>query len=139
MARTDPPRQHHVRYDTATGKRDLDHTPGLRGETISLNVVNGFLASSSWEKNGPLFVIGCTVKAPLRVACLRSDDNGATWRDHAVSEPFKFLYAIGGCREITPDGYIIGTFTDVVKAVPNEQSKGRVYFFRIPASKISKP
>lgn len=132
MARTEPPRQHHVRYDSATGIRELDAE--VRGETLSLNLGGGFLATSPREKGGPLFAIGFPPKAPLRLACLRSDDNGATWHDHAVSsESFKQPYAIGGFRDVTPDGFIIGSFTEVVNAVANEQSKGRAHFFRIPA------
>lgn len=126
-------RQHHVRFDTATGKRELDHTPELRGETLSLNVGDGFLATSARTKGGPLFVIGRTAKAPVRLACLRSDDNGATWRDHAVSQPFRQPYAIGGCREVTPDGFVIGSFTDVDEGKhPQGGLVGRVHFFRIP-------
>jgi hypothetical protein len=128
-------RQHHVRYDTATGKRELDHTPELRGETLPLNVGDGFLATSTRTKGGPLFVIGRTVKAPVRLACLRSDDNGATWRDHAVSGAFRQPYSVGGCREITPDGFIIGSFTDVGEEKhPQGGLVGRVHFFRIPTS-----
>ncbi len=142
-ARTEPVRQHHVRFDVATGKRELDHAPELRGETISLNVGDGFPASSTRTNGDPLFVIGHTAKAPLRLGCLRSDDNGATWRDHAVSETFLQPYAVGGCREITPDGFIIGSFTEVVNAARGAESKGRVHFFRIAsqpaASKALKP
>ena len=48
-----------------------------------------------------------------RLPCLVSEDNGATWRLHAVSAR-RFdarVYSIGGFREVTPDGDIVGTFT----------------------------
>lgn len=68
----------------------------------------------------------------MRLACLRSDDNGATSHDHAHSEPFRRPYSVGGCREITPDGFIIGSFTDVTAEKKDGGLGGRVHFFRIP-------
>jgi hypothetical protein len=131
-AKTEPPRQHHVRYDIATGNREIDHSPALRGETIELNINDGFLASSTHDPGSALFAIGRTLRAPVRLACLRSDDNGTTWKDHALSEPLTQPYSVGGCREITPDGQIIGSFTDVTGEKINGYPRGRVYFFRIP-------
>jgi hypothetical protein len=71
----------------------------------------------------------------LRLACLVSDDNGATWRMHAVSDR-KFenrVYSIGGFRRLTPDGYIVGTFTDLAPGAETyyEPHSGKVYVFRI--------
>jgi hypothetical protein len=134
-ARTDPPRHHHVRYDTATGRRELDLAPEVRGQTLSLNLGGGFLATSQRDASSPLFLISLTAKAPVRIACLRSDDNGTTWHDHAVSEPMKFPYALGGCREITPEGFVIGSFSEVINAATNKQSQGRAHFFRIPVNR----
>ena len=57
---------------------------------------------------------------------------GATWHDHAVSEPVANPYAIGGCREITPDGSIIGSFTDQLAPASDAGGGSKVYFFRIP-------
>ena len=131
LARTEPLRQHHVRYDIATGEREIDHQPELRGGKLALSGLDGFFASRSSEPDSPLFCISHDARS-TRLACLRSDDNGATWQDHALSEPFTSPYAIGGCREVTPDGWIIGSFTDVTG---NKKSglKGRVHFFRIAA------
>jgi hypothetical protein len=134
-AKTEPIRQHHVRYDVATGKREIDHMPELRGETLSLNIGDGFLATPTRARGGPLFVIGRTAKAPVRLACLRSDDNGATWHDHAWSEPFRQPYAIGGCREVTPDGWIIGSLTDLTDKKKEGAFESRVHFFHIPAQR----
>jgi len=64
-----------------------------------------------------------------RLVCLVSDDNGNTWRDHAVSDVLINPYAIGGCRKVTADGWIIGSFTD-----QTPEGGGKVYFFRIPAA-----
>ena len=65
-----------------------------------------------------------------RLVCLASDDNGDAWRDHAVSEAVINPYAIGGCREVTADDWIIGPFTD-----QTSEGGGKVYFFRIPAAR----
>lgn len=135
-ARTDPLRQHHVRYDIATGERDIDHQPKLSGEKLALNGLDGFFATRSAEPGSPLFCIAHDERS-TRITCLRSDDNGATWHDHALSEPFGHPYAIGGCREVTPDGFIIGSFTDVTDEKKNGGACGRVHFFRIPAGKSS--
>ena len=47
------------------------------------------------------------------MTCITSDDNGLTWHDYAQSEnSFVGLYAIGGCGQLTADGYVIGSFTE---------------------------
>ena len=92
--------------------------------------LDGFFATRSAEPDSPLFVTGHDARS-ARIVCLRSDDNGTTWHDHAISEPFTSPYAIGGCREVTPDGWIIGSFTDVTGETKNGAPEGRVHFFRI--------
>ncbi len=64
------------------------------------------------------------------------DGQFANWvTDHAVSATsFTQPYAIGGCREITPDGWIIGSLTDVAGAKKDGAPAGHVHFFRIPAT-----
>jgi hypothetical protein len=140
LAHTKPPRQHYVRYDVATGKRELDRQPEFRGGTLGIRSLHGFFATDPRTVNSPLFCISRDERA-ARLVCLASDDNGATWRDHSVSIKFRQPYAIGGCREVTPDGWIIGSFTDVVGSGRKGEAEGtgRVHFFRIPASRISKP
>ena len=132
MARTEPMRQHHTRFDIASGQRELDHQPQLLGEKLALRGLDGFFATRGKEPGSPLFVIARDERS-TRIACLRSDDNGTTWNDHAISEPFRQPYAIGGCREVTSDGYIIGSFTDVTGETKNGATEGRVHFFRIKA------
>lgn len=121
-----------VRCDIATGKREIDHQPKSSGEKRSLQGLDGFFATRGAEPGSPLFVIAGDERT-TRIACLRSDDNGATWHDHAISEPFKQPYAIGGCREVTPDGWIIGSFSDMTGEKKNGAPEGRVHFFRIRA------
>jgi len=118
-------RQHHVRYDIVTGIRDVDHQE-LRGETINLNNLDGFFASDAARPSSPLYYVSLDVD---RLACLVSLDNGLTWHDHArANTPRAGTYAIGGCRQLTADGYIIGSFT------ATGYNPERVYFFRIPAA-----
>lgn len=127
-ARTEPPRQHYVRYDTATGQRDVDHQPEFRGDKLAIHGLDGFFATDSRKPGTPLYCVSHDARGP-RLVCLRSDDNGETWHDHAVSEPFTRPYAIGGCREVTSDGWIIGSFTEVLGE--GKALTGRVHFFRI--------
>ncbi len=117
-AHTKPGRQHYMRYDIATGRRDVHLQPKLKAETITLSGTSGFFASRSARPDSPLY---CVIQDRGHIACLASHDNGSTWRDHARSKAGFGPYALGGCRELTADGSIIGSFTQ----------GGRVYFLRI--------
>ncbi|MCX6550396.1 MAG: immunoglobulin domain-containing protein, partial [Acidobacteria bacterium] len=69
------------------------------------------------------------------LACLASDDNGLTWYDYAVSKaPYGSTtwppYAVGGARELTADGCIVGSFT---ASVVDPATDNKVYFFKIQA------
>jgi hypothetical protein len=121
LSTVNPPRQHYVRYDLKTAKRELDVQPTFKGETIELRGLDGFFATSAKT----LFVVGHTPES--RIGCLASDDNGATWRDHALSDPLDGLYALGGARDVTPDGFVIGSFTQS----PSTGGGSKVYFLRI--------
>jgi hypothetical protein len=56
---------------------------------------------------------------------LSSTDNGATWHDHASGPAAdEHFYAIGGAREITEDGLMIGSYVDA--------NVDAVKFFRVP-------
>jgi hypothetical protein len=129
LAQTQPPRQHYVRYDLKTAKKDVDVFPEFKGERISLRSLDGFFATRAALPDAPLY---CVLAHKGRIACLASDDNGATWYDYAVSERTFKPYAIGGCRELTTDGYIIGSFTDQLSST-DAASTAHVYFFKIQA------
>jgi hypothetical protein len=123
LAQGQPPRQHYMRYDLASAKREIDRAaPTLKGETIELAGLDGFFASGKDR----IYCIGHTPDS--RVGCLVSDDNGQTWRDHALSDKVDAIYALGGCRDVTADGAIIGSFTSNAEATGS-----RVFFLRIPA------
>jgi len=132
LAQADPPRQHYVRYDLATARRAVDLQPEFRGETLSLRSLDGFFATRAAQPQSPLYVVARDAAAS-RLACLVSRDNGATWHDHAVSPEVANPYSIGGCREIAPDGSIIGSFTEQRGATTDPGGQSRVHFFRIPA------
>ena len=121
LSTVNPPRQHYVRYDLKTAKRELDTQPVFKGETIALHGLDGFFTASDKTH----YCLGHT--ADQRIGCLASDDNGTTWRDHALSEPLDGLYALGGCRAVTADGFIIGSFTQS----PSTGGGSKVYFLRI--------
>ncbi len=139
----DRARQHYVRYDVKTARREVDVWPEFKGDRISLSHVDGFFASRAEWPGSPLY---CVLAQDGRVACLRSDDNGEGWQDHAISErrfatheKMSNPYAIGGCREVTADGYVIGSFTDRIPD-PDQVSDltapgaaAPVYFFKFRA------
>ena len=126
QAQTKPPRQHYVRYDLTTHRRDVDRQPEFRGETIALAGLDGFFAARSDRPDATLY---CVSQDRGRLACLASDDNGTTWYDLARSATVFRTYAIGGCREVMDDGAVIGSFT----AGSANGTSSKVYFFRILA------
>jgi hypothetical protein len=132
LAQTNPPRQHYVRYDLRSAKRELDRQPEFRGETLSLRGLDGFFASTRGRPGARLYCIGKDANQS-RLACLASDDNGTTWHDYAVSEPVISPYAIGGCREVTADGWVIGSFTDSGAPVAGAAAEAKVYFIKFRA------
>jgi hypothetical protein len=56
-----------------------------------------------------------------------SDDDSATWYDYAVSDTDISPYAIGGCRKITPDRFVIVTFTDLIGPTSDAGVASKVY------------
>ncbi len=131
MAQTKPTaREHYVRYDAETGRQDVRIWPEFRGKTMSLMGLSGAFAARASLDGGSLY---CVSNASGRIACLASDDNGRTWYDYAVSDKTYRPYSIGGCRELTADGYLIGSFTNQSASPAEVSGKCSVYFFRIQA------
>lgn len=130
QAQFQPPRQHAVRYDIATGKREIDRSPEFRGDAIALAGLDGFFVADPLRPRR-LYAVG---NDGGRLGCLVSDDAGATWRDHARSAESWSLYSIGGARWTTDGGDVIGTFTDQVPPVDDVDARSRVFFFRIPGA-----
>lgn len=134
-AKTTPERQRYVRYDAVTGRKELDIEPIFTDQTPDKPNDSGILVTDRNNSESPLYLVS-TIDDRKRLACVTSSDNGTTWRMFAVSDhlsPFR-TYSIGGARQLTKNGEIIGTFTDVVESAKlyTEANSGTVYFFRIP-------
>ncbi len=121
-------RQHYVRYDLKSGKRDINLYPDFQGKALTIRSLDGFFATRSSLANAPLYCIG---NCQGRIGCVASDDNGATWYDYALSQQAFVPYSIGGCREISAEGSILGSFTD------QRDPPGKVFFLRIKAGLTS--
>jgi len=132
LAQTNPPRQHYVRYDIATARREIDLQPEFKGQQLSLRGLDGFFAAPRRGAPGELYCVGRDAQAS-RLVCLASGDHGHTWRDHAASVPVTNPYSIGGWREVTDDGWIIGSFTEQSGPTIDPGGGSRVQFFRIQA------
>jgi hypothetical protein len=132
LAQTTPPRQHYMRFDIATATRELDLQPDFKGETLALRNLDGFFATKGLDPNAPIYVTSRDTPAN-RLACLVSHDSGTTWRDYAVSPEVSNLYAIGGLREVTPDGWVLGSFTEQLGPTTDPGGGSKVHFFRFRA------
>ncbi len=129
MAQTVPPREHYIRFDLATGKRDVHLDPDFKGDVIRVLGLSGYFVTDPSDAE-LIYFVGNDAG---HVACLRSRDNGETWEDYARSDDAYGLYAIGGFRQ-TVDGAIIGTFTDQRQGNDELDFLSDVYFFRIAKS-----
>ena len=127
LAQTTPPRQHYVRYDMATGRRQIDRQPELRGDQIRLQGLDGFFVADRADPRR-LYIVG---NDRGHLAALRSDDGGITWHDHARCDTRLSLYSIGGYRWTTENGDLVGTVTDQVAPESTSDARSRVYFFRV--------
>jgi outer membrane protein assembly factor BamB len=122
LAQTPEPRQHYVRIDLSTGRIDRRTFPVWQGETISIRALDGYFATG--PGTSPLYYVGMVDFC--RIGVLVSHDNGDTWHDCALSERIpNSIYSVGGCREITSDDHLIGSFTN------QYGSRGDPYFFRV--------
>ena len=137
LAQTEPTRQHYMRYDAATGARDIHCQPDFKGDALQIHTFDGFFATrpgaprpGAPRPGAPIYCVGAHEG---HVVCIVSPDNGATWHDHARSEQVFNIYSLGGCREISDGGYIIGSFTDQKGSNLTTECKSQVHFFRINA------
>jgi hypothetical protein len=122
-----PPRQHYVRFNVATGSRDVDIYPKWGGLNTSVWALDGFFAKRSDSGDPLLYAIARS--ADNRIVVLESDDNGVSWIEHAMSDPVTphGIYSIGGYRRITGDGHIVGAVTRQDPSGSNHE----VAFFRV--------
>jgi hypothetical protein len=134
-AKTSPERQRYLRYDAVTGRKEQDIEPIFAHRTPKQPNDSGVLMTDLANPDSPMYFVS-TLDDCKRLACLVSPDNGTTWREFAISDRVfpRRVYSIGGARNLTSEGEIIGTFTDVAQSakVYTEPHSGTVYFFRIP-------
>ena len=126
-------RHRYVRYDTKTGEKDVDLSPFFSDWNYKGVTSSGLFSSRVDQSDSPLFYV---TGISGRLVCKWSRDNGTTWEDYAASDPGQVfrgsLYSIGGAREVTSDGYVIGTFTDSrVGNAGYRESKSALYFYKI--------
>ncbi len=135
-AKNSPQRQRYVRYDGVTGAREIDREPLLAGWTMAEPNDSAALIGDDRSLAAPLYCVS-TASDRKQLVCVKTDDNGATWRDHALgAEKFPYrVYSIGAARKTTRDGWIIGTFTNVAPQAElyTAADSGKVYFFRVRA------
>ena len=125
MTQTVSPNENYIRFDLASGKKDI-HLREFKGERIRVMGLSGYFVIDP-EGTQSIYFVG---NDSGQLACLRSRDNGATWRDYARTVRAFGLYSIGGFRK-TIDGAIIGTFTDQKQGKDELAFLSDVYFFRI--------
>ncbi len=123
-------RNHYMRFDLATGTREIDTWSDTgdqwQGADLSMQTQSALMVSDPSKLFGPLYAVAGTSDGHL--SALVSYDNGSMWQDFATSlEPFAGIYAVGGFREITDDGRIIGTFTAKIDIA----DPWRTYYFQI--------
>ncbi|MCI0332351.1 MAG: hypothetical protein L0228_03895 [Planctomycetes bacterium] len=134
-AKTEPQRQWYIRYDIATGTREIEMEQIFSQAPSQRPNNSGVFVANRNEPGSRLYFVS-TIDDQSRLACLASDDNGQTWHEYATSDqafPAR-VYSIGAARELTRSGAIVGTFTVVVgePKTSYEDASGSVYFFRIP-------
>lgn len=100
-------RQHYVRYDLATAQIDRNVVP-FSGDSITVSHDDGVCATGRSIKE--IFCVS-KYRPDNKIAVLKSEDNGLTWRDHELSPAPEPTAALGGSPQVTDDGYIIGSYT----------------------------
>jgi hypothetical protein len=133
-----PTRMRYKRYDQVTGNLEIDCDPFFTDDPATGKSNSVFFCSRRSTPAATLYYVTGTLE---RLYCFASDDNGATWYEYAIgadaypinSAGWHGLYAIGGARELTADGQIIGLFTEVADFAHSyyEPHSGKVHFFRI--------
>ncbi len=99
-------KQHYVRYDLATSSIDRNVVP-FKGDNVSVRNLDGVCSTRRLIKE----IVCVNKSANNRIAVLKSEDNGLTWRDHTLG-PISNNYALGGSPQVTYDGYTIGSYTE---------------------------
>lgn len=89
--------------------------PNKEGRDVywDIHYMNSPDGGLTWRKLGGVILPDEPVPDDTGPTDRISRDNGSSWSDWAVaSREFDNNYATGGAREITADGYVIGSFTE---------------------------
>ena len=109
----------YTRFDDGPGYRECTQR-GPTGATVRPGLFGAFFV----QDGDALYLVGGDSEG--RIAVIRSDDNGDSWSDFALSEEtFGTIYAVSGSPRLTLDGNIVGMFTDQRGEI------GDAYFFRV--------
>jgi autotransporter-associated beta strand protein len=100
------PYMNYMRFDEATGTREIDRT-SLSGGSRSINGDAASFASDTANSTGALYVVGERGDGH-RLEALVSYDNGQTWQDYAESGWHGTIANPSLARSVTPDGKVIG-------------------------------
>jgi len=108
-----PERQHYMRFDAATGVREIDSWSNFaggswKGDTLTVNAVYGCFASDPSDAHSPLYAMFC---GSSTIAAIVSYDNGSTWHDAAQSPNEATVADVGCARHSPKNGHVIGTFS----------------------------
>jgi hypothetical protein len=128
-------RPHYVRYNLSQPGIDRNVVP-FEVDGISLANVDGVCSTRRSIKE--IFCVNRSNSSnDSRIIVLKSEDNGLTWRKHALSpDPDPYLgkltaiYAMGGLPQVTYDGYIIGSYAQSPN-FDNLTAPKLVKFFRV--------
>jgi hypothetical protein len=111
----------YTRFDDGPGYREVTQR-GPAGATVRPGLFGAFFV----EDGEALYLVGGDAEG--RIAVIRSDDNGDSWTDFALSDQtFGMIYAVSGSQRVTADGNIVGMFTD------QREELGDAYFFSVRA------
>ena len=100
------PYMSYIRYDEATGSREIDRTT-LQGAGLAINSESASFASDTSNSTGALYVVGERADGK-RLHALVSYDNGQTWQDYAESGSYGLIANPSLARSVTPDGKVVG-------------------------------
>jgi hypothetical protein len=121
-------RFHYMRYNLATGEREVDVQP--KGDKLQPKTLQGcLLADPSYPGSTIYYVTSVFFEKKQHLCCVASDDDGNTWYDYALTAaPIGGIPVnVGGCRTMTQDRCLIGSFVDM-----RDRGQGnRVMFYKI--------
>ena len=100
------PYMNYIRYDEATGSREIDRT-SLSGGGLSIRSEAASFASDTSNSTGALYVVGERSDGK-RLHAMVSYDNGRNWQDYAQSNWYGTIAHPSLARSVTPDGKVVG-------------------------------